>query len=133
MALQEPKARESLLTPAMRRSVSKTSLRTTTTVASSSSTAVGSTPTSLTVPSPSETISMPEISPMPIPPTFQAINAVFTERTPFASDDAGDDDDDSDLDGAVGEDDDQVLNEVSYHYYTLILFDTIQRLSDSDI
>jgi TBC1 domain family member 8/9 len=45
---------------------------------------------------------------------FKAVNAAFMERTPFAIDDAGDDDDDSDLDMVHGEDDDdQVLDEVS--------------------
>jgi hypothetical protein len=49
-------------------------------------------------------------SPMP---HLKAVNAAFMERTPFAIDDAGDDDDDSDLDMVHGEDDDQVMDEVS--------------------
>jgi hypothetical protein len=45
---------------------------------------------------------------------FKAVDAAFMERTPFAIDDAGDHDDDSDLDMVHGEDDDdQVLDEVS--------------------
>jgi hypothetical protein len=45
---------------------------------------------------------------------FKVVNAAFMERTPFAIDDAGDDDDDSDLDMVHGEDDDdQVLDGVS--------------------
>lgn len=45
-------------------------------------------------------------------PHLKAVNAAFMERTPFAIDDAGDDDDDSDLDMVHGEDDDRVLDEV---------------------
>ncbi|KAJ8586426.1 hypothetical protein M405DRAFT_843885 [Rhizopogon salebrosus TDB-379] len=43
---------------------------------------------------------------------FKAVIAVFMERTPFAIDDAGNDDDDSDLDMVHGEDDDRVMDEV---------------------
>lgn len=46
-------------------------------------------------------------SPMP---HMKAVNAAFMERTPFSIDDAGDDD--SDLDMVHGEDDDQVMDEV---------------------
>jgi hypothetical protein len=44
---------------------------------------------------------------------FKAVIAPFMERTPFAIDDAGDEEDDSDLDMVHGEDDDQVMDEVS--------------------
>lgn len=58
-------------------------------------------------------------------PHFKAVNAAFMERTPFAIDDAGDDDDDSDLDMVHGEDDDdQVMDEVSCFLRTCIFDDT---------
>ena len=51
------------------------------------------------------------LSPMPSS-LIQAANAALMERTPFAIDDAGDEDED-DFDELVGEDDDRVLDEVS--------------------
>jgi len=46
-------------------------------------------------------------------PHVKAVSAAFLERTPFAIDDVGDDEDDSDLDLVHGEDDNQVMDEVS--------------------
>jgi hypothetical protein len=57
-------------------------------------------------------------------PHLKAVNAAFMERTPFAIDDAGDDDDDSDLDMVHGEDDDQVMDEVSGFLHVSIFDDT---------
>jgi hypothetical protein len=94
--LEEPKARESLISPAPKEKVVYNSSDTLTIDAvaaqeSGLSSALSS-----------------AFSPMP---HVKAVNAAFMERTPFAIDDAGDDDD-SDLDMVHGEDDDQVLDEV---------------------
>lgn len=50
-------------------------------------------------------------------PHVKAVSAAFLERTPFAIDGVGDDEDDSDLDLVHGEDDDQVMDEVSHDYF----------------
>ncbi|PBK59076.1 TBC-domain-containing protein, partial [Armillaria solidipes] len=103
--LEEPKARESLLTPSMRHSSSKASLKSsesTSTLATSSST--------LSVDTASITANNSVFSPMPM---VQAANAALMERTAFAIDDAKDDDDEDDdfgddtLDGG-----DNVMDEV---------------------
>ncbi|PBK98911.1 TBC-domain-containing protein [Armillaria gallica] len=103
--LEEPKARESLLTPSMRHSPSKASLKSsesTSTLATSSST--------LSVDTASITANDSAFSPMPM---VQAANAALLERTAFAIDDAKDDDDededfgDDTLDGG-----DNVMDEV---------------------
>lgn len=103
--LEEPKARESLLTPSMRHSPSKASLKSsesTSTLATSSST--------LSVDTASITTNNSVFSPMPM---VQAANAALLERTAFAIDDAKDDDDededfgDDTLDGG-----DNVMDEV---------------------
>lgn len=88
--LEEPKARESLLTPSMRHSSSKASLES----SESSSTLVASSST----PSVDITSATADsvFSPMPM---VQAANAALMERTAFAIDDAKDDDDDEDFDG----------------------------------
>lgn len=102
--LEEPTARESLISPSAKTTFSGSSLGT---VAGS-----GSSPTlALDASSIQDngTSSASVFSPMP---HLKAVNAAFMERTPFAIDDAGDDDDDSDLDMVHGEDDDQVLDEV---------------------
>ncbi|KZP13221.1 TBC-domain-containing protein [Athelia psychrophila] len=105
--LEEPKAHESLLTPAMRSSPSKSSLRT---EATASSTTLVS-PSDPTPPSPPPKIpaSSSEFSSLPM---VQAANAALMERTPFAIDDAGDDDDTDEDSEDEEEDDDQVLDEV---------------------
>ncbi|TFK61250.1 TBC-domain-containing protein [Pluteus cervinus] len=152
--LEEPKARESLVTPAMRHSTSKSSLRessstsptlgssSTTTLASAKSTSsttllpsdTGNTSTSTSEtsllststsigssggphsppPPPASSIS-PSTSPS-VPRIVQVANAALMERTPFAIDDAKDDEDESedDFDDADEDldDDDQVMDEV---------------------
>ncbi|KAK0497456.1 rab-GTPase-TBC domain-containing protein [Armillaria luteobubalina] len=103
--LEEPKARESLLTPSMRHSSSKASIKSsesTSTLATSSST--------LSVDTASIKANNSIFSPMPM---VQAANAALLERTAFAIDDAKDDDDEDDdfgddtLDGG-----DNVMDEV---------------------
>jgi hypothetical protein len=98
--LEEPTARESLISPPTK-TTSGSPLNTV--IASSSSSTIDS---SIHDNAPS---SASAFSPMP---HLKAVNAAFMERTPFAIDDAGDDDDDSDLDMVHGEDDDQVMDEV---------------------
>jgi hypothetical protein len=99
--LEEPTARESLISPPTKTTSSGSPLNTV--IASSSSSTIDS---SIHDNAPS---SASAFSPMP---HLKAVNAAFMERTPFAIDDAGDDDDDSDLDMVHGEDDDQVMDEV---------------------
>lgn len=133
-ALEEPKARESLLTPSMRHSASGTSLNAldtgvkTPTMASPSTSFVdhiSTTPPSTTNSShlavdllspltPGSAIHS-EFSPLPI---VKAANAALMtmERTPFAIDDAKDEDDEDDEDSDTDEDfesgDEAVLDEV---------------------
>ncbi|KAJ6580842.1 rab-GTPase-TBC domain-containing protein [Mycena capillaripes] len=109
--LEEPKARESLLTPSMRHSTSKSSLsaESTKTVATSTSSTLSvdvnvSTPGKGALPS-----SNSGFSPLPM---LHAANIALMERTPFAIDDAKDDEDESDSDLDAGENDDQVMDEV---------------------
>jgi hypothetical protein len=99
--LEEPTARESLISPPTKTTSSGSPLNTV--ITSSSSSTIDS---SIHDNAPS---SASAFSPMP---HLKAVNAAFMERTPFAIDDAGDDDDDSDLDMVHGEDDDQVMDEV---------------------
>lgn len=114
--LEEPKARESLLTPAMRRSMSQGNLSG---KAKEDEIKAAASSSSLTVDAimqPSkDAISAPPSSTIysPIPkPLIQASTLAFMERTPFAIDDAKDEDDESE-DEVDGEDnDDQVLDEV---------------------
>ncbi|KAJ7760186.1 rab-GTPase-TBC domain-containing protein [Mycena olivaceomarginata] len=115
--LEEPKARESLLTPSMRHSASKSSIssistETTKTVASAASTS-SSTTLSVDVKSAAEKGQLPSsesgFSPLPM---LHAASLAFMERTPFAIDDAKDDEDDSDSELDAGENDDQVMDEV---------------------
>ncbi|KAI8985785.1 TBC-domain-containing protein [Trametes punicea] len=114
-ALEEPKARESLLTPTMRRTTSKASLSSPTeasTSESSASVAESSSSTlsvdrSGTTPS---SASSAEFSPMPSLFHAAANAAALMERTPFAIDDAKDDEDESDIETDV--EDDGVMDEV---------------------
>ncbi|KZT70826.1 TBC-domain-containing protein [Daedalea quercina L-15889] len=113
-SLEEPKARESLLTPTMRHSTSQASLDN---KASESSTnlATASVSTSsslLTVdtPIPKSKISPAEYSPMPSMLQAAANAAAYMERTPFAIDDAKDGDEDTDDESGV--EDDGVMDEV---------------------
>ncbi|KII87177.1 hypothetical protein PLICRDRAFT_42827 [Plicaturopsis crispa FD-325 SS-3] len=113
--LEEPKARESLLSPSMRRSPSKSSISATT----DSSATIAVTPTASSSPShlvvdassPAPSASA-EYSPFPSMGMVQAANAALMERTPFAIDDAKDDDEDSDESSDNAGDDDQVMDEV---------------------
>jgi len=113
--LEEPKARESLLTPSMRKSPSKASLTGSTTTSTATLAPSSSSSSMLTV---DVTKGMPakDLPSIPASATFspmvQAVNARLMERTPFAIDDAKDDEDESDdeLDG--GDNDDQVMDEV---------------------
>lgn len=100
--LEEPTARESLISPPTKTSSPGSSLDTA--VAPSSSSTLDTSSIHDNGP-----LSGSVFSPMP---HLKAVNAAFMERTPFAIDDAGDDDDDSDLDMVHGEDDDRVLDEV---------------------
>lgn len=108
--LEEPKARESLLTPSMRKSPSKSSL------SGSASSPAPSPPSTLSVNIPSEEQkslpAVPESGSLSAMPMIQVVNAALMERTPFAIDDAKDDDDDDDDDFGDGDNDDQVLDEV---------------------
>jgi TBC1 domain family member 8/9 len=121
--LEEPKARESLLTPAMRRSPSKSTLTSTESTASvatsSTATAVSSLPVAPAPskpaqlsPTPSAAVKSPVGTPAsPELPMISAANAALMERTTFAIDDAGDEDDlsDSEFEDAVH---DEVMDEV---------------------
>ncbi|KAL1945053.1 hypothetical protein VTO73DRAFT_2673 [Trametes versicolor] len=116
-ALEEPKARESLLTPTMRRSASKASLQSPTdTPASDSSSSVSAPAQSASTLSADQpevsSATSAEFSPMPMPSMFHAAAnaAALMERTPFAIDDAKDDDDESDIETDV--EDDGVMDEV---------------------
>lgn len=130
--MEEPKARESLLTPSMRRSASQTSLN-----AHETETLTPTTPISTFTPSVDRISTTPpritnssrlgaellspltpgsamnsEFSPLPI---VKAANAALMERTPFAIDDAKDEDDsddDSDTDEDFESGDDAVMDEV---------------------
>ncbi|KAG6906926.1 hypothetical protein DXG01_011352 [Tephrocybe rancida] len=109
--LEEPKARESLLTPSMRNSPSKSSLAATTSPTAIRS--ASSSSSTLTVNTVSPSKDLPSIPPSAgLSPMVQAVNARLMERTPFAIDDAKDDDDESDDELGVGDNDDQVMDEV---------------------
>ncbi|KAF7309407.1 hypothetical protein MIND_00311500 [Mycena indigotica] len=109
--LEEPKARESLLTPSMRRSASKTSLS-----AESTKTATTITPSSSSTLSVNTVVTPPAKGAPPSGysphPMLQAANIALMERTPFAIDDAKDDDEDSESELDAGENDDRVMDEV---------------------
>ena len=117
-ALEEPKARESLLTPTMRRSASKASLKSadsdTTAVATPSSV---SAPAGLSVAGSEKDVSPSAFSPMPTMFEAAANAAAFMERTPFAIDDARDDEEESDdeSEGVV----DDVMDEVRFSIFTV--------------
>lgn len=115
--LEEPKARESLLTPTMRRSASKASL-TLTSPTDSVPAASGAASAEETL-SPSSGrdggASVPSSASSefaPVPSMFQAAAnaAALMERTPFAIDDAKDEEDETDDETDV--EDDGVLDEV---------------------
>ncbi|PPR07735.1 hypothetical protein CVT24_003733 [Panaeolus cyanescens] len=114
--LEEPKARESLLTPTLRKSLSKASLSGTSaassTVAASSSTSTLSVNTTLEPPKPVSQV--PDSASLSALPLLKAVNAAaLMERTPFAIDDVKDDEDeDEDEDEFDKDNDDRVLDEV---------------------
>jgi hypothetical protein len=114
--LEEPKARESLLTPSMRHSASKSSLSAESTKTAATTTTASSSTLSVDVnlaPPGGKPGSLPSsgsgFSPLPM---LHAANIALMERTPFAIDDAKDDEDESDEDLDGGENDDQVMDEV---------------------
>ncbi|KAK0440905.1 rab-GTPase-TBC domain-containing protein [Desarmillaria tabescens] len=102
--LEEPKARESLLTPSMRHSPSKASLK-----SSESSSTLATSSSSLSVDTASSATANSVFSPMPM---VQAANAALMERTAFAIDDAKDDDDDEDSGDDTLDEGDNVMDEV---------------------
>jgi hypothetical protein len=122
--IEEPKARESLLTPAMRHSTSKPSLKSESTVSVATTT---DTKVSTTVPAPiaeveaavaamklapkAQDLKMAPSPSSPELPIYQAANAALMERATFAIDDAGDEDEISDDELEDGEDD-VVMDEV---------------------
>ncbi|THU88069.1 TBC-domain-containing protein [Dendrothele bispora CBS 962.96] len=121
--LEEPKARESLLTPSMRHSTSKSSLRQSTSSTSlrpSSTSTLSvdttSTSTAATKPVPSAVKkdspgqdADAEGDPMPL---LQAANAALMARPAFTIDDVGDDEDEDDAGLDASENDDTVMDEV---------------------
>jgi len=120
---EEPKARESLLMPSMRKSPSKASLSSTMagpgSNVSSTTNKKPAPPTLLTVDVDAElsrsgnvNLEVPESAIGGLTPMVQAVNARLMERTPFAIDDAGDEDDDSEDEDGEGQDDNQVMDEV---------------------
>lgn len=110
--LEEPKARESLLTPTVRKSLSRSSLS-----AASSSTAAAASASTTSLQS-TTTMSRPTTPTTPVPasasvgfsPLVQAANAALMERPAFAIDDAKDEDEEDQF--AVGDADDTVMDEV---------------------
>lgn len=136
-SMEEPKARESLLTPSMRHSASRSSLTAQDTepptimipiAASTSTSSVDQTPTTPSKTTKSGHLAVDPRSPLtpgsamhsefsPLPIVKAANAALMTmERTPFAIDDAKDEDDDDDEDLTSDEEfesgDDAVLDEV---------------------
>ncbi|KAI0700129.1 TBC-domain-containing protein [Cerioporus squamosus] len=116
--LEEPKARESLLTPTMRRSASKTSLTSpsetsvpTSGSSSTSSTSASASALSVNPVTPSSSLPSASADYSPMPSMFQAAAsaAAMMERTPFAIDDAKDDEDETDEESDV--EDDGVMDE----------------------
>jgi TBC1 domain family member 8/9 len=119
--LEEPRARESLLTPTLRRTMSKSSLAessttTLTTTTTASTLTVDTTLETKGVPPPAPNV--PSLSSMPM---IQAMNAAaaLMERTPFAIDDAKDDDDEDEDELGISDNDDQVMDEVSFLFFPL--------------
>jgi hypothetical protein len=100
VALEEPKARESLLTPGLRKSLSSTSLSTKARVQAPPAPLSTS---SLTVPGPEQSaVKLSPITPgTMLAPMYERAAAVL-ERTPFAIDDPADDDDFTDDDDGAG-------------------------------
>jgi hypothetical protein len=115
--LEEPKARESLLTPAMKRSPSKSMLasESTESIASSATAVTAAEPKTKPVAVPSAPASAAASAPAPTPtsPELPLVHAAMMERTTFAIDDAGDEDDEEFLDADLGGDaHDSMMDEV---------------------
>lgn len=116
--LEEPKARESLLTPTLRKSTSNTSLVPSSRPLPTTTPAVSSTSTSstLTIDTNAELSksdpSAPDTGGLSAMPMIQAANAALMERPQFAIDDAKDDEDEDDSDLGDVDNDDQVMDEV---------------------
>jgi len=110
--LEEPRARESLLTPTLRQSFSNPSLSESSTTALPTSTSSTLT-VDTTLEPPKGLPNIPESGSLSAMPMIHAMNAAaaLMERTPFAIDDAKDDEDeDEELD--INYNDDQVMDEV---------------------
>jgi TBC1 domain family member 8/9 len=125
-SIEDTRPRESLLTPAMRHSSSESSLKQTSTPSSieikSASAATGATLLATDAEHHHRSVLSPT-SPAALDPLAQATNVVanaFLERTPFAIDDAGDDDDDEDDEDEDEDEQDDVLDEV--RFIALVLF-----------
>jgi hypothetical protein len=122
-SIEDTRPRESLLTPAMRHSSSKSSLKSTSASTESVPSAVeaNAATSSTLIATEGGGSALSPTSPAGIDPLAQATNVVanaFLERTPFAIDDAGDDDDD-DEDDEEEEEEDDVLDEVHFSAPTL--------------
>ena len=136
-SVEDTRPRESLLTPAMRRSSSKSSLKSTSSAVEDRSgstggggTAAAETPASRSsgsgglLPRAAADADLNPTSPTGLDPLSQATNVVanaLMERTPFAIDDAGDDEDD-DEDEEESEQDDDVLDEVRFCVALFVFF-----------
>lgn len=116
-SLEEPKARESLLTPTMRRSSSQSfdsqvSDGSSTVITPSTSTSKSTSLLTVETPPSKSKLSLAEYSPMPSMLQAAANAASYMERTPFAIDDAKDDEEEEDDESGV--EDDGVMDEVSF-------------------
>jgi TBC1 domain family member 8/9 len=120
---EDTRPRESLLTPAMRHSSSKSSLKSTSTSAEgagagkSRSSGAGANLLPTVADAENLTLALNPTSPIGLDPLAQATNVVanaLMERTPFAIDDAGDEDDEDEDEEETEQDD--VLDEVRLFY-----------------
>jgi hypothetical protein len=123
-SIEDTRPRESLLTPGMRHSSSKSSLKaadsTSPTAETSSLASAATSATLITTATDAEKSALSPTSPAGIDPLAQATNLVanaFLERTPFAIDDAGDDDDDDYDDDDEEEEEEDVLDEVRFFFF----------------
>ncbi|KAG6897696.1 hypothetical protein C0992_012165 [Termitomyces sp. T32_za158] len=110
--LEEPKARESLLSPSMRNPSSKANVAEFTSPSNSSSAPPSSSTLAVDVKA-HLSKDLPSIpASATLSPMVQAVNARLMERTPFAIDDAKDDDEESEGEVEGNDNDDQVMDEV---------------------
>ena len=142
MQLQEPKARESLLTPSMRESASRSSLKiseipttpTTTTTSTSTPTLPASSSLSLSSSSgaPSTPVTLApasnDLDSMSPLSHVTAANAALLERPTFAIDDAKDEEEEDEEEGEADIEDSQILedlpDETEVRYLSTSLFST---------